>query len=220
MNFVFPFWQSKIFDFVLPPTTLCFALHFSWGDKKPATGRARHQIAETSRRAVSGMREVASVNVSGRITLQSEWQRQVQRVASYYAYSRGKNNNNSNKNNSRRNSNRPRSGASSSNLACHLNELNEELINHAHISHSYATKQLAATNQSLPPRSRSTLSPVHPSHEPSINQSINCRHRFACDRKCFCQNTCSPFLAAALKYYSISAEESHWPTWLMNMSRH
>lgn len=112
----------------------------------------------------------------------------------------------------RRNSNRPRSGASSSNLACHLNELNEELINHAHISHSYATKQLAATNQSPRGASLLFLSPVQSSHEPSINQSINCRHRFACDRKCFCQNTCSPFLAAALKYYSISAEESHWPT--------
>lgn len=60
--------------------------------------------------------------------------------------------------------------------------------------------------------SRAILSPVHRSHEPSINQSINCRHRFACDRKCFCQNTCSPYLVAALKYYSISAEQSHWPT--------
>lgn len=112
-----------------------------------------------------------------------------------------------------RHSNRPRCGASSSNLACHLNELNEELINHAHISHSYATRQLAATNQSPSPGARSqslsrtlsetTPSPVHSSHKPSINQSINCHRRFACDRKCCCQNTFSSFLAAALKYYMI-----------------
>lgn len=178
MNFVFPFWQSKIFDFVLPSTTLCFALHFSWGEKKPVTGRTRHQIIETSRRAVSGMRQVASGKCqcewqdSVGSALRSEWQRQVQRVALYYAYSQGNNNKN---NNSRRNSNRPRSGASSSNLACHLNELNEELINHAHISHSYATKQLAATNQSPP--TEQDPEPGHsftrPSEPRTIHQSIN-----------------------------------------------
>lgn len=145
--------------------------------KKPATGRTRHQIAETSRRAVSGMRQVASVNVSGRIALAlrceasdrgrfSAWLciTHILRATTTTTYCC-----------SRRNSNRPRSGASSSNLACHLNELNEELINHAHISHSYATKQLAATNQS--PSTEQDPEPGHsftrPSEPRTIHQSIN-----------------------------------------------
>lgn len=168
--------QNIWFCFAVDHALLCAS--FFMRRKKPATGRTRHQIAETSRRAVSGMRQVASGKCqcewqdSVGSALRSEWQRQVQRVALYYAYSQGNNNNN---NNSRRNSNRPRSGASSSNLACHLNELNKELINHAHISHSYATKQLAATNQS--PSTEQDPEPGHsftrPSEPRTIHQSIN-----------------------------------------------
>lgn len=93
-------------------------------------------------------------------------------------------------------------GASAPGLrACHLNELNEELINHAHILHSYATQLQPATNQSPQLFVRSLSPAIHSCIRPSINQSIAAALHLTSKRKCFCQNICGPLLASALKYY-------------------